>query len=177
MYEQLAGALADVAHWKYLVPLALGTLAGIVGGALPGVTITMTIIVALPFTFGLEPLQGLAAMIGIYVGGESGGLVSATLIGIPGTPSSVATTFDSFPMARKGEPGRALWLGIWASCFGGLLGSVFLIGTTGLLAAFALRFGPWEFFSLFVLALSMVAGLAEASLLQGLIAAMLGLIV
>src|SRR5919201_7159055 len=108
MYEQLAGALANVAQFRYLVPLALGTLAGIVGGALPGVTITMTVIVALPFTFGLDPLQGLAAMIGIYVGGESGGLVSATLIGIPGTPSSVATTFDAFPMAKKGEPGRAI---------------------------------------------------------------------
>ena len=177
MYEQLAAALADVAQWKYLVPLSLGTLVGIVGGALPGVTITMTVIVALPFTFGLEPLQGLAAMIGIYVGGETGGLVSATLLGIPGTPSTVSTTFDSFPMAKKGEPGRAIWLGIWASCFGGLLGSVFLIGTTGLLAAFALRFGPWEFFSLFLLALSMVAGLVESSVLKGLIAGALGLIV
>jgi putative tricarboxylic transport membrane protein len=177
MYEQLAAAIADVAQFKYLLPLTLGTLAGVIGGALPGVTITMTIIVALPFTFGLDPLQGLAAMIGIYVGGESGGLVTATLLGIPGTPSSVATTFDGFPMARKGEAGRALWLGIWASCFGGLLGSVFLIGATGPLAAFALQFGPWEFFSLFILALSMVAGLVEASLLKGLIAGMLGLIV
>jgi putative tricarboxylic transport membrane protein len=177
MYEQLAAAIANVAQLKYLVPLTLGTLAGVVGGALPGVTITMTVIVALPFTFGLDPLQGLAAMIGIYVGGSAGGLVTATLIGIPGTPSSVATTFDGFPMAKKGEPGRALWLGIWASCFGGLLASVFLIGTTGPLAAFALRFGPWEFFSLFVLALSMVAGLVEASLLKGLIAGMIGLIV
>src|SRR5919106_2043252 len=118
MYEQLASAIADVAQLKYLVPLMLGTLAGVVGGALPGVTITMTVIVALPFTFGLEPLQGLAAMIGIYVGGETGGLVAATLLGIPGTPSTVSTTFDSFPMAKKGEPGRAIWLGIWASCFG-----------------------------------------------------------
>src|ERR687888_314047 len=177
MYEQLLAAIADVAQWKYLVPLAIGTLAGIIGGALPGVTITMTIIVALPFTFGLEPLQGRAAMIGIYVGGESGGLVSATLLGIPGTPSSVATTFDGFPMAKKGEPGRAVWLGIWASFFGGLLGSVFLIGGTGALASFALQFGPWEFLSLFVLALSMVAGLAEDSLLKGLIAGTLGLLV
>jgi putative tricarboxylic transport membrane protein len=177
MYEQLAAAIAHLCQFEYLVPLSLGTLAGVIGGALPGVTVTMTVIVALPFTFGLDPLQGLAAMIGIYVGGEVGGLISGTLLGIPGTPSSVATTFDGFPMARKGEPGRAIWLGIWASFFGGLLASVFLIGATGPLAAFALRFGPWEFFSLFVLALSMVAGLAEVSLLKGLIAAMLGLVV
>jgi len=166
-----------MAQFKYLVPLVVGTVVGVIGGALPGVTITMTIIVALPFTFGLDPLQGLAAMTGIYVGGSAGGLITATLLGIPGTPSSLATIFDGFPMARKGEPGRAVWLGIWASFFGGLLGGVFLIAATGPLAAFALRFGPWEFFSLFILALSMVAGLVESSLAKGLLAGMLGLVV
>ncbi|MBK6981542.1 MAG: tripartite tricarboxylate transporter permease [Betaproteobacteria bacterium] len=177
MYEQLGAALVNVAQFKYLLPLFLGTLAGIVGGALPGVTITMAIIVALPFTFGLDPLQGLAAMVGLYVGGSAGGLVTATLLGIPGTPSAVATTFDGHPMATKGEPGRAIWLGIWASFFGGLLGGVFLIAATGPLAALALEFGPWEYFSLFVLALSMVAGLIEGSLLKGLLSGMIGLVV
>src|SRR5687767_9385772 len=162
---------------KYLVPLCVGTLAGVLGGALPGVTITMTVIVVLPFTFGLDPLQGLAAMTGVYVGGSAGGLVTAVLLGLPGTPSAIATTFDGHAMARNGEPGRAIWLGVWASLFGGLLGGAFLVAATGPLAAFALRFGPWEFFALFVLALSMVAGLAEASLLKGLIAGALGLVV
>ena len=177
MFELLGEAALGLMAMKYLVPLCIGTLVGIIGGALPGVTITMTIIVVLPFTFGLDPLQGLAAMTGVYVGGSAGGLVTATLLGLPGTPSAIATTFDGHPMAQKGEPGRALWLGIWASFFGGLLGGVFLIGATGPLAAFALQFGPWEFFSLFVLALSMVAGLAEASLLKGLVSGCLGLIV
>ncbi|MSQ63975.1 MAG: Tat pathway signal protein, partial [Betaproteobacteria bacterium] len=162
---------------KYLVPLFFGTLAGVVGGALPGVTITMTIIVVLPFTFGLDPLQGLAAMTGVYVGGSAGGLITAVLIGIPGTPSAIATTFDGHPMAKKGEPGRAIWLGVWASFFGGLLGGAFLIFATGPLASFALQFGPWEFFSLFVFALSMVAGLVESSLVKGLVSGGLGLIV
>ncbi|MDH4094581.1 MAG: tripartite tricarboxylate transporter permease [Betaproteobacteria bacterium] len=177
MFELLGAGLANLMQVKYLVPLALGTLAGIVGGALPGVTITMTIIVVLPFTFGLDPLQGLAAMTGVYVGGSAGGLVTAVLLGIPGTPSAIATTFDGHPMARNGEPGRAVWLGIWASVFGGMLGGVFLIGATGPLAAFALQFGPWEFFSLFVLALSMVAGLVESSVLKGLLSGALGLVV
>ncbi len=177
MYELLGAAIVHLMQVKFLVPLAVGTLAGVIGGALPGVTITMTIIVALPFTFALDPLQGLAAMTGLYVGGSAGGLVTAVLLGLPGTPSAVATTFDGFPMARKGEPGRAIWIGIWASFFGGLIGGAFLILTTGPLAAFALEFGPWEYFSLFVLALSMVAGLVEASLLKGLLAGLLGLIV
>ena len=177
MYELLGAGIANIVQLKYLIPLTIGTLVGVIGGALPGVTITMTIIVALPFTFGLDPLQGLSAMVGIYVGGSAGGLITATLLGIPGTPSSLATMFDGFPMAKKGEPGRAIWLGIWASFYGGLLGGIFLIAATGPLAAFALQFGPWEYFSLFVLALSMVAGLVEASLLKGLIAGMLGLVV
>jgi putative tricarboxylic transport membrane protein len=177
MYELLAAGVLDILQLKYLVPLCLGTLAGVVGGALPGVTITMTIIVVLPFTFGLDPLQGLAAMTGVYVGGSAGGLVTAILLGLPGTPSSIATTFDGHAMARRGEPGRALWIGIWASFFGGLLGGLFLIGATGPLASFALQFGPWEFFSLFLLALSMVAGLVESSLLKGLLSGALGLIV
>ncbi|HET7197204.1 MAG TPA: tripartite tricarboxylate transporter permease [Burkholderiales bacterium] len=177
MYELLGAGLVHIAHVKYLVPLFFGTLAGVLGGALPGVTITMTIIVVLPFTFGLDPLQGLAAMTGVYVGGSAGGLVTAVLLGIPGTPSAIATTFDGNPMARKGEPGRAIWLGVWASFFGGLLGGVFLIGATEPLAKIALEFGPWEFFSLFILALSMVAGLTEASLVKGLVSGCLGLIV
>jgi putative tricarboxylic transport membrane protein len=175
--EALLGAAANILQPEYLLPLALGTAAGLVGGALPGVTITMTIILVLPFTFGLDPLKGLAAMIGVYVGGESGGLITASLLGIPGTPSAIATTFDGYPMARRGEPGRAIWLGIWASFVGGLLGAIFLIAATGPLAAFALEFGPWEYFSLFVFALSMVAGLTEASLLKGLLAGAIGLVI
>src|SRR3972149_1703685 len=167
MYELLFAGLANVVQVKYLLPLALGTLVGVVGGALPGVTITMTIIVVLPFTFGLDPLPGLAAVTGVAVGASAGGLVTGVLLGIPGTPSAIATTFDGHPMARNGEPGRALWIGIWASFFGGLLGGIFLLGATGPLARIALAFGPWGFFSLFVLALSMVAGLGEAWLLKG----------
>src|SRR3990167_3956373 len=177
MWELLGAGIVNVLQAKYLLSLVIGILAGVVGGALPGVTITMTIIRILPFTFGLDPLQGLAAMTGVYVGGSAGGLITACLIGIPGTPSAIATTFDGFPMARKGQPGRAVWLGTWASAIGGLLGAVFLIGATGPLAAFALRFGPWEYFSLFVFALSMVAGLTEASLLKGLLSGALGLVV
>jgi putative tricarboxylic transport membrane protein len=177
MFELLGHGLLTIIQLKYLLPLFFGTLAGVVGGALPGVTITMTIIIVLPFTFGLDPLQGLSAMTGVYVGGSAGGLVTACLLGIPGTPSAIATTFDGFPMARNGEPGRAIWLGIWASFFGGLLGGLFLIFVTGPLASIALEFGPWEFFSLFVLAMAMVAGLVESSMVKGLISTAIGLLI
>jgi putative tricarboxylic transport membrane protein len=177
MLELLGTGIVTVLQWKYLLPLFMGTLAGIVGGALPGVTITMTIIVLLPFTYGLEPLAGLVAMTGVYVGGSAGGLITACLLGIPGTPSAIATTFDGFPMARNGQPGRAIWLGVWASFFGGLVGGLFLILVTGPLAQIALAFGPWEYFSLFILAMAMVAGLAEASLIKGLVSTAIGLLI
>ena len=177
MIDLLLAGVENVLHLKYLVPLFLGTLVGVIGGALPGVTITMTIIIVLPFTFGLDPLQGLATMTGVYVGGSAGGAITAALIGIPGTPSAITTTFDGFPMTQKGQPGRAVWLGIWSSCFGGLLAGVFLIGATGPLAAIALEFGPWEYFSLFVFALSMVAGLTEGSLVKGLLSGAIGLVI
>ncbi|ANW01256.1 tripartite tricarboxylate transporter permease [Bradyrhizobium icense] len=177
MFELLGHGLLTVLQWNYLVPLFAGTLIGVIGGALPGVTITMTIIVILPFTYGLDPLQGLAAMTGVYVGGSAGGLVIACLLGIPGTPSAIATTFDGFPMARGGAPGRAIWLGAWSSFFGGLLGGLFLILVTGPLAAIALEFGPWEYFSLFVLAMAMVAGLAESSFIKGLLSTAIGLLI
>jgi putative tricarboxylic transport membrane protein len=177
MYELLLAGIQNLLQLKYFVPLAVGTLIGVVGGAMPGITNTMTVIMVLPFTFGLEPLQGLAAMIGVYIGGESGGLITSCLLGIPGKPSSVATMFDGYPMARKGEPGRALWLGIWASFFGGLLGGIFLVGTTGPLASLALAFGPWEYFALFVFALSMVAGLTGASITKGLLSGAIGLVI
>jgi len=173
--DLLLAGIENILHLKYLVPLFLGTLVGLIGGALPGVTITMTIIIVLPFTFGLDPLQGLATMTGVYVGGSAGGAITAALIGIPGTPSAITTTFDGFPMTQKGQPGRAVWLGIWSSFLGGLLAGVFLIGATGPLAAIALEFGPWEYFSLFVFALSMVAGLTEASLIKGLLSGAIGL--
>jgi putative tricarboxylic transport membrane protein len=177
VFELLLAGVENILHWHYLVPLFLGTLVGLIGGALPGVTITMTIIIVLPFTFGLDPLQGLATMTGVYVGGSAGGAITAALIGIPGTPSAITTTFDGYPMTQKGQPGRAVWLGIWSSFIGGLLAGVFLIGATGPLASIALEFGPWEYFALFVFALSMVAGLTEGSLVKGLLSGAIGLVI
>lgn len=157
--------------------LAGGTAAGLIGAAIPGVTITMTVILVLPFTFGATPLQGLAAMTGVYVGGSTGGLITAALLGIPGTPSAIATTFEAYPMTRRGEAGRAVWLGVWASFFGGLLAAFPLVVGAVQLADLAVRFGPWEFFSLFILTLTIVASLAEESLLKGLLSGVFGLLV
>jgi putative tricarboxylic transport membrane protein len=137
----------------------------------------MAVILTLPFTFGMTPLQGSATMMGVFVGGYSGGLISGTLLGIPGTPSSVATTFDGFPMARQGKPGLALGVGIWSSFFGGIIGAVFLVLFAPPIALFGLKFGPWEFFSLVAFALTIIASLASESMLKGGIAGLMGLLI
>lgn len=168
-------ALAQIFQIDTLVFMAIGSVAGIVAAAIPGFTVTMAIVLTLPLTFAMEPLQGIAVMLAVYVGGYTGGLISAALLGIPGTPSSVATTFDAFPMARAGQPGRALSLGIWASFFGTVISTVVLVFAAPPLAIFAVRLGPWEYFSLIIFALTIVASLVGHSIMRGLIAGMLGL--
>jgi putative tricarboxylic transport membrane protein len=174
--DPLLGGLSAFLEPAVLLSTLIGVVAGIIVGLVPGFTVTMGVILVLPFTFGMTPLQGIATMMGVAVGGASGGLVSASLIGIPGTPSAVATTFDGFPMARKGEPGRALGLGTWASLFGGIIGWVVLASATAPLADFGLKFGPWEMFSLVAFSITMIASLSGDSLTKGLIAGLLGMV-
>jgi len=173
--DYVADAFVEVFRPGILFSMTLGTVAGIVAGAIPGFTIAMAVILTLPFTFGMSPIHGLSTMLGVFVGGLSGGLISGTLLGIPGTPSSVATTFDAFPMARGGRPGLALGLGVWSSFFGGLLSWAALVFFAPPLAAFGLKFGPWEFFSLILFALTIIASLSGESLLKGCISGLLGL--
>jgi putative tricarboxylic transport membrane protein len=177
MLELIFQSAASILEPKIFLAMSTGVLAGLIGGAVPGITITMTVILVLPFTFGMDPLQGIATMVGVYVGGESGGLVSASLLGIPGTPSAIATTFDGYPMVKKGEPGRAVWTGIWASLIGGLLAGIPLVIGATQLARLALNFGPWEYFSLFVLTLSVVGALTEGSVIKGLLSGAVGLLI
>ena len=155
--------------------MGIGTLAGLLAGAIPGFTIAMGVILTLPFTFGMSPIQGLATMMGVFVGGFSGGLMSCMLTGIPGTPSSVATTFDGFPMVRLGKPGLALGLGLWSSFFGGMISAVILVALAPQLAFLGLEFGPWDYFSLIVFALTITVSLSGDNMIKGLIAGLLGL--
>ncbi|MEH6632868.1 MAG: tripartite tricarboxylate transporter permease [Halopseudomonas aestusnigri] len=159
-----------------LALMAIGVIAGLLTGAIPGFTIAMGVVLTLPFTFGMSPIQGIATMIGVFVGGLSGGLMSGMLTGIPGTPSSVATTFDGFPMARNGKPGLALGLGVWSSFFGGIISAILLVALAPQLAALGLEFGPWDYFSLILFSLTITASLSGKALLKGLIAGVLGLL-
>lgn len=152
-----------------------GTALGIVFGAIPGLTATMAVVLCLPLTFGMEPLSAMALLVGLYIGGISGGLISAILLNVPGTPSSIATTFDGSPMAKHGEAGKALGIGIVASFIGGLFSILVLILISPLLASVALKFSPFEYFALAVFAISMVAGMSEKNLEKGILSSVLGM--
>ncbi|MGB9700794.1 MAG: tripartite tricarboxylate transporter permease [Thermodesulfobacteriota bacterium] len=176
MLDLILLGLKEIFQPYPLIFLFFGTIAGIVVGCIPGFTITMGAALLLPLTFGMKSMEGLAAMIGVLVGGLAGGQISGILIGIPGTPSSVATVFDGYPMAKKGEAGNALCLGVWASFFGGIISAFLLLFFAPPLASIALKFGPWEFFSLVAFGLTIIASLSGESLLKGLISGLLGLI-
>ena len=175
--ENLLMSIQAILQWDTLLLMVLGVIAGIVFGCIPGFTITMAVALTLPFSFSLEPLQGISLMMGVWLGGASGGLISACLLGIPGTPSAMATTFDGFPMVKNGEPGRALSIGLWSSFVGSLIGGIILVLAAPLLSAWAIKFGPWEFFSLMVFGLSAIASLGSGNLIKGLIAGLLGMFI
>jgi putative tricarboxylic transport membrane protein len=170
-------AIGEVTNLFTLMIITIGVIFGIIAGSIPGFTITMAILVTFPFTFAMDPINGLALMIGVFVGGYSGGLVSGVMLGIPGTPSSITTVYDGYPMAKNGEPGRALGIGVAASFIGTVLSVIVLIIFGPLIAKFSLNFRPWEITALIVFALTLVASLSNGAMIKGMIAAAFGLFI
>ncbi len=154
--------------------IIVGVVIGIIFGSIPGLTSTMGVALCLPLTFSMSPLNGIAMLVALYVGGTSGGLISAILLKIPGTPSSVATTFDGGPMAERGEGGKALGIGILYSFLGTVLSIVALIFIAPSLAKVALKFGPYEYFAICLFALTMIGAMVGDNLLKGLMSGVAG---
>ncbi len=152
-----------------------GVIVGIVFGAIPGMTATMAVAVCLPLTYSLDMVNGLGLLLGLYVGGISGGLVPAILLNIPGTPSSITTTFDGYPMTQRGEGEKALKTGITSSLFGGLLSVFILFFFTPVLSDFAIKFSYIEKFLIILFALSVIASLSKKSMLVGIFSGVLGI--
>lgn len=153
-----------------------GTFIGIMFGAIPGMTATMAVAVCLPLTYTLGLENGLALLLGLYVGGISGGLVPAVLLGIPGTPSSITTTFDGYPMSKEGEGEKALRIGVIASFVGGMVSLAILYFFAPVLADFAIKFSYVEKFLIILFALSVMAALSS-SLLMGIFSGFLGIFI
>lgn len=154
----------------------LGTALGITVGAIPGLTGAMLISLSLPLTFGMDGQSALAFLVAMYVGSVSGGLITATLLRMPGTPASIITTLDGYPMAQSGKAGRALGLGIGASFIGGILSWIALALVAKPIAELSTVLGPWEFFALVLMSLVLVVGVSGKSLTRGALSCALGVL-
>ena len=157
--------------------LIIGLLVGIIIGALPGLNVNMAVSIMLPLTYGMEPSAGIMMLLGVYCGGNYGGSISATLVNIPGTPSAVMTTLDAHPMAKQGKAGLAIGLATMASALGGLFSCVVLCTISPVIAELALQFTSLEMSVICIFGVSIMAFVAGGSLIKGIMAGIVGLLV
>ncbi len=154
-----------------------GTLLGVIFGSIPGLNGALAIILLLPFTFMLEAELGIVLLVSIYVGGISGGFISAALIGIPGAPAAIATTIEAWPLTQKGGAVKALGVGTIATFIGTFFSCIVAMFLSPVIAKYAVKLGPWEFFGLCLTAVTLVISLSKADVLKGIAAACIGLII
>jgi putative tricarboxylic transport membrane protein len=155
--------------------LIVAVIWGIAFGSVPGLTGIVGVALLIPFTFVLDPIAGLLLLSGVYVGSTFGGSISAILFNTPGSPEAACTALDGYPMARRGEAGKALGIALAASAIGGIFGTIVLMLLAPPMAQFALNFGPAEYFALAVLGITAIAAIGGGSILKGLVAGLLGL--
>lgn len=160
-----------------IAAIGLGALVGLIFGSIPGLTFTVALALALPITFSMDPVPAIGLLLGTYIGGMTGGSVSAILLGIPGTPSAAATVLDGHPMTKQGEASIALGTAVIVSVFGGIFSLIVMIVSVDLVSKLAIGFGPAEIFALVFFGMSTICGLCGDSLLKGLIAGILGLMI
>ena len=175
LFADLGPALAGMFAPSMLGLVVLGTIFGVIVGALPGLTSTMGVALLVPVTFGMPAEQGLALLGAIYCSSTYSGSISAILLNIPGTPSNCCTLLDGYPMTRQGEGARALALSTSASAVGGLVSVAALIFLAPPLARLALEFGPQEYFVMSLFGVSVIATLSENNIVKGLMSGVLGL--
>ncbi|WP_142848636.1 tripartite tricarboxylate transporter permease [Telmatospirillum sp. J64-1] len=173
--ETILSGLQQALSMEALLAVFIGSVLGLIFGAIPGLTYSLVLVLLLPLTFAMPTEAGMGLLLGCYLGGMTGGSVSAILLGIPGTPSAAATVMDGYPMARRNEAGKALGTALFVSVFGGLFSLIIMVFVASYIADVALAFGPAEIFALVLFGLSTICGLSERSLTLGLVAGVLGL--
>jgi putative tricarboxylic transport membrane protein len=174
----MIGEVISILIQPHMLAIILGgVFVGNLVGCLPGLTATMALAVLLPITYYIPIATALVLMGSIFVGAMRGGGIPAILLNVPGTPADIATTFDGYPLAKKGLARQALMMSIFASAMGGLIGNVFLAFLAPPLARVSLRFGPPEFFWLCILGITIMVSISEESLVKGLISGFIGLLI
>jgi putative tricarboxylic transport membrane protein len=175
MIEHLLAGFANFADPAVWIGLLTGTVIGYIIGAIPGLGPSLGVALLIPFTYGVNPVVAIVALVALYAAAEYGGAITAILINSPGTSAAIATAWDGYPMTRRGEAGAALNISIVTSGIGAFLSAILLALTAIPLSEFALTFGPTEYFSLAVLGLSLVSSLSQGSALKGALSMMIGL--
>ena len=177
MFEILVDAMSVFFTLSNVLAVALGLIIGIVIGAIPGLNVPMIVALLLPITFYMDPITGLSLLLGVYKGGTYGGSISAVLINTPGAPAAACTQLDGYPMALKGQGGKALQASIYGSVIGELIADILLIALATQIARFALKFGPNEKFSLVFFALVTIGVVSGQNRLKGIAAGLIGLFI
>ncbi|WP_148253125.1 tripartite tricarboxylate transporter permease [Aidingimonas lacisalsi] len=176
MLDGFLSGLSVVLQPMNLLILMSAVFIGFVGGALPGISGVILVVILLPVTYGMDATSAFMLLTAIYGSTVFSGLITAILYRAPGTPEAVMTSFDGYPMTQRGEAGKALGIGVLSSAIGGLVGTIALIVFTPLLASVALKFSSPEYFALAILGLTVVASLG-GKLMYGLIGAGMGLFI
>lgn len=174
--EALISAAGTIFSPQIIGLMCLGTIVGIIFGAIPGLNTPIAVALLLPFSFALDTIPAVALLIAVYMGGISGGLVSAILLRIPGTAAAIATTFDGYPMCKKGLAAEALAVGTFGSFIGGLFSAFALWLIAPSLTKLAIKFGPWEYFGITFLSLCLVSVLMGDNVVKGLSSMFIGLL-
>ena len=174
--EYLFSSLLFLVHPVNFLIILTAAVAGMILGAIPGLSGGLGITLMLPITFVMEPRISIALLTAVWIGGVTGSFIAAVLIGIPGSGSSIPTTFDGYPMTKNGKAVKALGIGIVASFIGTFFSTIVAILLSKIIADLALKMGPWEYFSLCFCAITLVASLAKGNMFRGLASAFIGII-
>ena len=177
MLEYILPAIQNLFTLQNLIWINLGVFIGSVFAAIPGLTVILCIILFLPFTYQMTAIPGMMFLLGIYCAGGYGGSVSAILINTPGTPHAAATMLDGYPLNQKGRTKAALKVALYASTFGGIFSALMLLFLAPQVAKVAAQLGTAEYFLVCLFGLTIIAGISGDSMLKGIIAACLGLLI
>ncbi|MEN8197327.1 MAG: tripartite tricarboxylate transporter permease, partial [Pseudomonadota bacterium] len=162
----------------YLIGVILiGTVGGVLVGAMPGLSSTMATALLLPFTLTMEPIPAIALLSALYCAGTFGGSITAILVNAPGAPPAAATAFDGYPLAQQGRAGLALGIATVSSTIGGIFSIIVLIVAAPMLARVAYDFGPPEYFALALFGLSMLASISGESAFKNLLGGAFGVLI
>lgn len=173
--SEVLTAMGSVFFDPYLILLIfLTTILGVVIGVLPGLGATTGAALLLPFTLTMQPVHAITVLATIYVAATFAGSITAILINTPGTSAAAATTFDGFPLAQRGEAGRALGIAVVSSTVGGIFSIIVLCIAAPLLARVAYEFRPPEYFALTLFGLSMLASISAGGAVKNLIGGIFG---